>query len=94
MHPLAFAAGLDDAGAAQAGEVLGDFGLGLAEGFNQLADADLAIADQAQKLEAGFVGEGQKEARAVEFYFCSHGSIICDLTHVCARDIFKMLHMR
>ena len=45
VHPLPFPAGGDDAGFTQIGQVAGDFGLALAEGFDEVADAELAAGD-------------------------------------------------
>ena len=61
MHPLAFAAGGDDAGLAQIGEVARDFWLGLAEDFNQIADADLLVAHEIEKAQARIIAQGLEE---------------------------------
>lgn len=46
MHPLAFAAGFHEAGAAQIGKVAGDLGLALAQDLDEIADADFAAVHQ------------------------------------------------
>lgn len=66
VHPLALAAGADDAGVAQIGEVAGDLGLALAEDLDELADADFAVVHEVEQAEASAVGEGREEAGQVE----------------------------
>lgn len=48
MHPLAFAACADEAGAAQIGEVTRDFRLALAKDIDEIADADFAAIDEVE----------------------------------------------
>jgi hypothetical protein len=66
VHPLAFAASVDDACAAEVGEVAGDLGLGLLEDFDEVADADLAVIHEVEQTEAGGVGEGCEEEDRIE----------------------------
>jgi hypothetical protein len=75
VHPLAFAAGFDDAGASQVGEVAGDFGLRLAEDLDEVADADLVAGHEVEQAEAGGVGERGEEAGRVEG-FCGASHIL------------------
>jgi hypothetical protein len=65
VHPLPFAPDGDYAGPSEVGEVAGDFGLTLAEHFDEVADADLAAVHEVEESEAGAVGEGGKEERQV-----------------------------
>jgi len=61
VHPLPFPAGVDDAGAAEIGEVAGDFGLALAENFDKETDANLASVHEIEETEAGAIGKGREE---------------------------------
>jgi hypothetical protein len=66
VHPLAFAACVDDAGVAEVGEVPGYLGLALLEDFDEVADADFAAVHEIEQAEAGWVGESGEEANQVE----------------------------
>src|SRR3954463_7703558 len=62
VAPEACLAGLDEAGAAEVGEVAGGLGLGDAEDGDDIADAELAAAaEHGGDAEAGAVGEGAEE---------------------------------
>lgn len=66
VHPLAVAAGGDDACVAEVGEVAGDLGLALAEDFDEVADADLATVHEVEQAQADGVGESCEEAGEIE----------------------------
>ena len=66
VHPLAFAAGCDDAGAAEVGEMAGDLGLRLFEDFDEVTHADLAAIHKVEQTETGGIGEGCEEEDRVE----------------------------
>jgi len=83
VHPLPFAAGGDDAGVAEVGEVAGDFGLALLEDFDEVADADFPACHEVEETQAGGVGEGceeTSETREIEFAggFCHESNIRLD----------------
>ena len=61
VHPLAFAAGGDDAGAAEVGEVARNLGLACAEHGDEEADADLVVAHQIYQSQARAVGQRPEE---------------------------------
>ena len=61
MHPLALAASSDDTGAAQISEMAGDLGLALAEDFDKVADADLALVHQVQQSQTSGIRESGEE---------------------------------
>lgn len=61
MHPFALAAGFDEAGAAEVGEVAGNFGLVGLQGALEEADADFAVAHEVEEAQSVFVGEGGEE---------------------------------
>lgn len=61
MHPFAVAAGGDDAGFAEVGQVAGDLGLAHAKDFHEVADANLAISNEIEEAEARGVRQGAKE---------------------------------
>lgn len=75
VHPLAFAACADDAGAAQVGEVAGNLGLALVENLNEVTDADFAVAHEIKQAQAGAVAERGEHARHVEGV-AGHGVIL------------------
>ena len=81
VDPLAFAAGGDDAGAAEVSEVAGDFGLALAEDFDEVTDADFAAGDEVEEAEACGVSECGEEGG--EGCGLIHTEIIYGLTYVC-----------
>jgi hypothetical protein len=64
-HGFAVAAGVHQAVAAQAGELLGDAGLAEREEGFEFADGAVALGDQAEQEKAGFVGEGFEEGAGV-----------------------------
>jgi hypothetical protein len=66
VHPLAVAAGADDAGVAQIGQMPRNLGLALLENFNEVADADLAAIHEIEQAEASAVGKRSEEAGQVE----------------------------
>lgn len=81
MHPLPFPARRDDARITQVGEVARDFGLALAEDFNEITDADLAAVHEVEQAQTGAVREGGEEQRQVEgFWGTLHVLIIYGLT--------------
>ena len=94
VHPFAVAAGGDDAGFAQVGEVAGDLGLGLPEDFDEVADADFAAVHEVEEAQAGGVGERGEEQGEVEGLGAArHGFIICGLTDVCDVNTFVLAYM-
>ena len=76
VHPFAFAAGVDEAGGAEVGEVAGDLGLGLAEDLDEVADAELLVAQEIEEAEACGVTEGLEETFEAEG-LPGHGINIC-----------------
>lgn len=62
VDPLALAASLHEAGAAEVGEVAGDFGLIGVEGALQKTDADLALPHEMKEAEAVLVRERGEES--------------------------------
>jgi len=61
VHPLAFAAGGDDAGAAEVGEVARNLRLVGVEDGDEEADADLVVAHQVDEPQPGAVGQRPEE---------------------------------
>jgi len=92
VHPRALAAGGDDAGAAEVGEVAGDFGLVLIEDVDEVADADFLIADEVEEAEAGGVAECLVEAFDVE-WMVRHIFSISVLTNIWNRNIFALTNI-
>lgn len=92
VHPLALAAGVDEAGGAEVGEVAGDFGLRLAEDLDEVADAELLVAQEVEEAEAGGVAEGLEEAFEAEG-LPGHGENICVLTDMFKRNKFAFTDM-
>lgn len=77
VHPFALAAGGDDAGAAEVGQMAGDFGLALAEDRDEIADADFPAVDEVQEAEAGAIGErGKEPGEAIVLWGTIHSSNI------------------
>ncbi len=76
ISALAFAAGLDEADAAQMGEVGGDAGLAEVEDFLELGDGKLLLLEQRENAQAGGIVEGLPE-RAV-----GHGLLPAHYIHV------------
>jgi hypothetical protein len=66
MHPLAFPASGNDPSASQIRQVPGDFGLRLAEDFDEIADADFLVAHEIEQTKPGVVAKSLKEAFQVE----------------------------
>ncbi len=66
MHPLSLAPCRDDARATKVSEVSGDLGLGSAENFDEIADANLLIAHQVQEAEPCVVAEGLEKSLDIE----------------------------
>lgn len=56
-HPVAFALGFDEAANFEIAEVLGDFHLGFAEDFLEVANAKWAVAEEREDAQAGAVTE-------------------------------------
>lgn len=84
VHPFALAAGGDDACAAEVGEMARDFGLALAEDFDEEADADFAAGDEVEQAEASGVCEGGEEGG--EAYSPIHAPIIYGLTDMSNKE--------
>lgn len=66
VHPAAFPPHGDESGAAEVGEVAGDFRLWLAEDFSEVADANLLVTDDVEEAKAGHVSQGLEESLEVE----------------------------
>lgn len=91
VHPLAFAAGGDEAGAAQIGEMARDFGLAEPENFNEITDADLAAPDEVEEAEPGAVRQGREEQREiVGLWRAGHFFIIYGLTDVSSGEYIRL----
>jgi hypothetical protein len=89
VHPLAFAASFDEAGAAEICEVAGDFGLALAQDLDEVTYADLAAAHQVEEAEPGGVGKGGEEQGKIGGRTrLRHASIIYGLTDLSRGNIF------
>jgi len=61
VHPLAFPAGSNHAGATQVGKVARNLGLALGENLNEIADAHLSSVHEVEEPEPGAVGECRKQ---------------------------------
>lgn len=72
VHPEAFAAGGDEAGAAQVGQVSRDLGLAGFQAFDEEADADFVVAHEVQQTKTGAVGESFQQSVQSNFLFDWH----------------------
>lgn len=93
VHPLALAAGGDDACITQVGEVAGDLWLGRGEDLDEIADADFLLAHQVEQAEACGIAEGLKEAWQIESGAVRHMFYIYALTYAYARNRFCLANM-
>jgi hypothetical protein len=81
VHPLPFPSSRDNAGAAQVGQVAGDFWLTLLEDLDEVTDADLAAVHQVEQAQAGAVRQRGKERGQIgDWRGTSHEQIIYALT--------------
>lgn len=83
MHPSAFAAGSDESGGAEVGEMARDLGLLLGEHIDKIADADFIVAHEIEQTQTGWIGERLEEAgQIIGGCGVGHGEIISGLTDV------------
>lgn len=83
VHPLALAAGGDDACTAQVGEVAGDLWLRGGEDLDEVADADFLLAHQVEQAETCGIAEGLKESWQIELGATRHMCYIRLDVYVC-----------
>jgi len=70
----------------------GDLRLGLAQDFDEIADADFLVAHEIEQAKACVVAKSLKEAFHIEGCFC-HDPIICDLTNISSENIVALTNM-
>ena len=66
VHPGALTANGNNAGPAQIGEVARDFGLGLAEDLDKIADAKLVLSHEIEQAQAREVAECLEKSLNIE----------------------------
>jgi hypothetical protein len=69
MHPETFAAGGNETGATQIGEVARNFGLAGLQALDEEADADFVIAHEVKQAKASPVGESFEKSVEADFLF-------------------------
>jgi hypothetical protein len=90
VHPLAFAPGCDNAGAAQIRQVPRDLWLALAENLDEVADTNLSAIHEVQEPQARGVGQGrEEEGQIAGFRGMVHVFIIYALTDMSSGEYIR-----